>query len=124
MLERDANADTDDGSGNPLPPDWQPHLTQVCRFWANAAREAVDDSSTVVVVEDVRVIVPTGTDVTEDDRIAQIANRGGTVLDGPLGIRGILQRRDFLELRPRPASPDARPRTPRMARRRADRNAS
>lgn len=98
-IERDANASSDDGSGNPLPPSWQANLTNLpCRAWTTAGREAVTDTTTVVVVEDVRVIVPLGTDVTEEDRVASVTYRGGTVWAGPLGIRAVLARKDHLEL--------------------------
>lgn len=85
--------------GTPDTANWQTHLTDVpCRTWAAAGREAVENTTTVTVVEDVRVIVPLGTDVTERDRVASVTYRGGNVQEGPLGIRAVLHRADHLEL--------------------------
>jgi hypothetical protein len=96
---RDANADTDDGSGNPQPPDWQPNLEDLpCRAWASAGRETVTDTTTVVVVEDLRLIVSLGTDVTEADRVASVTFRGQPTQAGPLGIRAVLTHQDHIEL--------------------------
>lgn len=98
-IERDANAGGDDGWGNPPAPSWQTHLSDlVCRSWVTAGREEVKDGQSIVVVEDTRLIVPLGTDVTERDRVASVTYRGGTVQDGPLGIRSVLVRRDRIEL--------------------------
>lgn len=97
-IQRDANAGTDNGWGNPDSPDWQPHLTDVpCRSWADAGRETVD-ATTTVVVEDLRVIVTIGTDVTERDRLGDITHRGHVVVKGPTGIRAVLRNQDHLEL--------------------------
>lgn len=85
--------------GNPGPPTWSAHLSdQPCRTWATAGREVVTDTTTVVVVEDVRLILPLGTDVTEQDRVASVTYRGDTVQAGPLGIRAVLVNQDHIEL--------------------------
>jgi hypothetical protein len=98
-IDRDANAATTGAWGTPSSPDWQPHLTDVpCRAWASSGRENVADGTTVTPVEDARVIVPLGTDVTDADRIASVTFRGGTAQDGPLGIRAVLARSSYLEL--------------------------
>jgi len=98
-IERSANAASLDEWGTPDPADWQPHLSdQPCRAWATAGREAVTDTTTVVVIEDVRLILPLGTDVTEQDRIASVTYRGQTTQDGPLGIRAVLVNADHIEL--------------------------
>lgn len=97
-VERDANAATDDGWGNPQPPSWQTHLVDLaCRAWATAAREPVDDEKTIVV-EDRRMMVPLDADVTEKDRIATVTHRGATILEGPMGIEAVVRRRDHIEL--------------------------
>jgi hypothetical protein len=100
VIERDVNAgDTDDGWGNPSPPDWRTHLVaQPCRVWATVGQEVVANTTTVVPVEDVRLIVPLGTDVTEADRVAAVTDRGAIVQVGPLQIRAVLARQDHLEL--------------------------
>lgn len=93
-----STATTDDW-GNPGPPVWADHLVdQPCRHWATAGREVVANTTTVVVVEDLRLLLPLGTDVTEADRVTSILYRGGTVQDGPLDIRGLLAHQDHLEL--------------------------
>lgn len=97
--ERDDNADTDNGWNNPQTPDWQENLSDLpCRFWADAGREVIESTTTVVPIEDMRMIVPLDTDVTTSDRIASVTYRGDTIQAGPLGIRAILPRRDHLEL--------------------------
>lgn len=99
-IERDANAGNDDswGEGNATP-DWQPHITDLpCRAWATGGTETVTRTDTIAAIGDVTVIVPLGTDVTEQDRVASVTFRGDTIQQGPLGIRAINSRRDYLEL--------------------------
>jgi hypothetical protein len=97
-IQRDANAATDDGWGNPQTPDWQDNSTDVpCRVVVDAGREPVDSDRTVVLV-DMRLLVPLDTDVTEDDRISEIQERGADYVDGPLGVEAVLRRRTHLEL--------------------------
>lgn len=97
-IERDMAAGTDDW-GNPLEPVWSTHLTGVpCRTWFTTGREVSGPEKTAVV-EDRRLIVPLGTDVTEADRVAQIADRQGTVLhSGPIAIEKVGRREDHLDL--------------------------
>ena len=97
-IERDANLGTPDDWGTPSTPDWQDHLTdQPCRIWAAAGREQMD-SSTTAVIEELRMIVPLGTDVTEKDRVGDVTYRGSTIFAGPIGIRAVLHREDHLAL--------------------------
>lgn len=100
-IERNVNEDTEDALGQPSPPGWAAHLTDVpCRTWASSGRETVnaDTAASVVVVEEVHLIVPLGTDVTERDRIASVTYRGETTQAGPLGVRAVLTRPDHIEL--------------------------
>lgn len=98
-VERDGNAGQTDSDGYPLSPDWQTHLAaQPCRLWATAGREVVADTTTVVVVEDLRLIVTVETDIDETDRIASVSYRGDTILAGPVSIRAVLRHQDHLEL--------------------------
>lgn len=92
-------ATTTDTWGNPAgSPVWSDHLSGlVCRLWAAAGREAVDPT-TVAVVEDLRLIVPLGTDVTEQDRVGAVTFRGSQILAGPTSIRAVLHNDDHLEL--------------------------
>lgn len=98
-IQRDANAGTSNEWGNQDSPNWRAHLTDLpCRAWTNAAKEPVDDEKTVVL-EDRRVSVVLGTDVTEADRVASITDKqGSTIFDGPMGIEGVLSYSDHMEL--------------------------
>jgi hypothetical protein len=98
-IERDANAATPDAWGTPETPDWQPHLTDLaCRGWTRAGVERAD-ATTSTVVEDMRLIVSLGTDVTEQDRVNGVTDRGTTIIiAGPVGIRAVIGRKDHLEL--------------------------
>jgi hypothetical protein len=97
-IQRDASAGVDGGWGNPDVPNWQPYLVGVpCRAWATAGHETINET-TNVVVEEVRLIVPLGTDVTEQDRLGDITHRGAVFLAGPTGIRAVLRHADHLDL--------------------------
>ena len=97
-IQRDQNAGVLNPAGAPESPDWQDHLTgQPCRFWTNTGREVLDPT-TDVVAEDMRMVLPLGTDVTEQDRLAGICYRDDFIAQGPIGIRAVVQRRDHLEL--------------------------
>lgn len=97
-IERDQNAGTLNDAGAVDTPDWQPFddLTR-CRFWVNTGREVLD-ATTSVVGEDMRMIVPADTDVTERDRLAGVCYRGKFIATGPIGIRAVVRRKDHLEL--------------------------
>lgn len=93
-----SGAGTDDW-GNPAAPVWVDHLTDLpCRVWASAGREAVTDNTTVVVVEDLRLLCPLDSDVTETDQVSIVTSRGDTILAGPVQIRSVLRHTDHLEL--------------------------
>lgn len=89
----------DDDFGNPLPADWTTHIASMpCLLYGSAEREAVSDAKTVVVA-DLKLIAPKGTDITERDRLNGITDRRGNVIRaGLLGIAGVLLKRDHLEL--------------------------
>jgi hypothetical protein len=98
-IQRDANAGTADAFGQPNPPSWQNHLASLpCRTQAAAGREAVANTTTVVVIEDVRLVVQSGTDVTEADRVSSVTYRGDEIQAGPLTIRAKLVHQDHIEL--------------------------
>lgn len=96
LIERAA---TSTGSWNvPGPPTWSAHVSGVpCRVFAKDGRERTD-AETNVVVEDMRLLVPLGTDVTASDRVGLVTRRGATVVAGPVGIRAVLPRATHLEL--------------------------
>jgi len=97
-IERDQNAGELNDAGAVESPDWQPFddLTR-CRFWTNTGREVLD-ATVSVVDEDMRMIVPLDTDVTERDRLAGVCYRGQFIATGPIGIRAVVRRTDHLEL--------------------------
>lgn len=100
-VERDQTdplVDTTD-SGNPEPPDWQTHIEALpCWLYSSAGREAVEPQR-VAVVEDIRLLVPLGSDVTERDRVNGIVDRlGSSILADLMNIRTVLRKRDHLEL--------------------------
>ena len=87
-----------DGLGHLAPPDMQEHLTDVlCRGWTTHGERHIQ-SSADVLTEQRWLIVPLGTDVTEQDQIADVTSRGTVVLDGPHRIDAILTYRDRLQL--------------------------
>jgi hypothetical protein len=95
-IERD-RATTDDW-GQPGTPDWEGNVADLpCYAWVTGGREPVGQERTVVVV-DLRVLLPLGTDVTESDRIGDITERGDVIFPGPHGIEAVLRQRDHLEL--------------------------
>lgn len=96
-IQRDASLGTPDNWGTPSTPSWQTNATVSCRAWTNTGREQMD-STTSAVIEDMRLIVPLGTDVTEQDRVGTVTYRGSTIMAGPLGIRAVIGRKDHLEL--------------------------
>lgn len=99
-IQRDANADDGvDDYGNPYSADWQPHLEAIpCRAWTNAAREPIDDE-TSVVLEDRRLTISLGTDVAETDRVLSVTDKAGNeIFDGPMDIEGVLRFTDHIEL--------------------------
>lgn len=84
--------------GTPDVPEWNDRLTDLpCRLWTSAGREVIANTSTIVVVEDLRMIVTVDTDVTEQDRISAVTDRGAELVAGA-SIRAVLRLSDHLEL--------------------------
>lgn len=97
-VERDGAA-TDD-EGNPAAPAWSSHIASLsCRFFHGTAEREVIDSDRSVVVEDSRMYVPLGTDITEADRINGVTDRlGNAIHSGLFNIRAVTRRATHLEL--------------------------
>lgn len=97
-VERQMQTQRDDFGGRGTP-DWRTHITELpCHLWQKSGRE-VADGQKVVAVDDRRMIVPLGTDVTTKDRIALVTDRLGTELfEGPMRIESVARRADHLEL--------------------------
>ena len=96
-LERNTTTATDDFN-NPAAPSWSTLATVACWAWTRSRNEIIDGDKTIVV-EDMRAMLPSGTDVTERDRVAQIEDRQGTVLfQGPYGIEAVTRREGHLAI--------------------------
>ncbi len=96
-IERDTSAGSD-AWGSPNTPTWTALASLLCHAWTSAGRESVSVDRTVVI-EDRRVSLPLGTDVTERDRITSITTlSGGTHFEGPMGISSVLTYGDHIEL--------------------------
>lgn len=95
-IERDAaTAGSWGGTGEP---DWESSITDLpCYASTSAAREPIDADRTVVV-EDLRMLVPVDTDVTERDRVGDVTDRGSVIYPGPMGIEAVLRFPTHLEL--------------------------
>lgn len=91
-IQRDSTA------GYTNEPTWGSSGFVQCFVWASAGREAVSGERTAVV-EDLRALVPLGSDIKVADRISGVTDRlGATIEARPLGIETILKRADHLEL--------------------------
>lgn len=92
QIQRDANAVYNDTKsytplGTPVP----------CYLWATAGKEAVQPGN-VEVVEDLRAILPLGTDITTLDVIQGVTNRAGAVIEPRLlEVQTLLARADHVE---------------------------
>ena len=98
LVERQTAGAVDD-SGNPSPGTWATHIAALaCWLYGSTEREAVTEETTAVVT-DLRLLVPLRADITEQDRIRQIVDRRGTVIEpGVLGIETVLRKRGHLQL--------------------------
>lgn len=97
-VERDAATDTN-AYGHAGPPDWQAlDDPLVCFFYTSRGREAVTAERTAVV-DELALLAPLGSDVSERDRINGIEDRAGnSVQSGVLNIRSVLRHHTHLEL--------------------------
>ncbi|HEY8862227.1 MAG TPA: hypothetical protein VIN37_09125 [Candidatus Limnocylindria bacterium] len=69
-----------------------------CCVYTKAASEQLG-STGAIFIEDVRMLVPSGTDVTVLDRVGPITDRLGVVKRaGPYRITAVVARKDHLEL--------------------------
>ena len=99
LVERYSAGAIDD-SGNPAPGSgWSTHIAAMpCWLYGTTEREAVTEEETAVIT-DLKLLAPLSAAVTEKDRINQIKDRRGTVIEaGVLGIETILRKRTHLQL--------------------------
>jgi len=102
VLERDTARR--DAYGAETTPDWQPLATVRCKVWwwpqtqRGPAREFVDTSRTVEV-GDGGIMLPAGTDVTPEDRVAHVTDAAGnTIHTGPFAITAVIEQDGHIEL--------------------------
>ena len=98
-IERDAAHGTPDGYGLPGDPNWKPLAVLLpCWLWSTAERELIGAEKSEVI-EDLRMLVPLGTDVTERDRVSGVTDRlGHPIRQGAMGITAVMSKHDHLEL--------------------------
>lgn len=99
LVERNTPGATDD-SGNPTAPGtWATHIAALaCWLYGSTEKEAITEEKTAVIT-DLRLMVPLSADVTEQDRVAGITDRRGTVIEsGLLHIDTVLRKRSHLQL--------------------------
>lgn len=88
-----------DEYGNPGAPTWASHIASLaCWLYSRVEREVMDTRKTAVV-EDLRMLIPRGSDVRESDRINGVTDRRGSIIHaGVLLIESVVRRVDHLEL--------------------------
>jgi len=96
----DRNAGSADAYGHKAV-SWSTFATVACYAWAGTgrARRTSHGDEMTVVTDSPGMIVPSGTDITEDDRVNVIKDRRGTTLFGTMYIDAVLKRSDHLEVR-------------------------
>ena len=88
----------DDDFGQPGPPVWEDHLTGLpSHVWDAGGRRVIKGADNVILT-DLKLIVPLGTDITPLDQLSVVADKlGATILAGPILIDGVSVRADHLE---------------------------
>ena len=99
-VERDGATGTD-GFGMPNAASWASHIaSQACFLYISrkGEREIIDGTKTVVLASQ-KVLMPLGTDITENDRITSVKDRIGTVLAAnTMRINSVVRRHNHIEL--------------------------
>ena len=98
LVERYTPGPNDD-SGNAGPGAWSTLLTAMpCWLYGSVRRESVTGATTAVI-SDLKLYAPLSAALTEQDRINQVKDRRGIVIEpGILGIEAIMRKRTHLEL--------------------------
>ncbi len=80
-----------DAWGQPVASVFEHFCTVACFAWTPSARE-IKDGNKVAAVEDVRMLLPLSSEVTENDEVAEITNKRGDVLfEGRFRVEGPVQ---------------------------------
>ena len=103
VIQRDQSEP--DSYGADRAPVWADHVTVPCAFWWDKATGTHSANRTMVnVSRDVPVsaggmLIPSGTDVTEDDRILRLLNPDGSVwVEGIFTIIAVLNEYTHMEV--------------------------
>ena len=98
-IERNGNL-APDAYGQPDAPTWYPHLVQqACYFWEPSSQRGEQMGERNADIYSHRMVLPKGTDITEEDRVNGIADRKGTVITaGVFDIKQIVRKPDHLLL--------------------------
>ncbi len=96
-VERDSTGSTDP-YGHPETANFETLATIPCRVYSKTRREINDDRK-FVLIEEIRCMMPVGTDVTELDRINRVTDRLGVeIFAGPLRIDTIRRKQTFITM--------------------------
>lgn len=86
-----------DAYGNPVAPTWAALSTLPCRAYTKVRKEVIDGDK-IVLVEDLKALLPLKAAIVESYRIANIKDRLSVVLfAGPLIIRTLQRRGNHIE---------------------------
>ena len=102
LVQRDANfGGLANNWGDDSVPDWQTHIAALeCKFWFEErfSGPAVDGNRSATLTRR-KMIVPKGTDITENDRILNVEDRlGNEIADGPMRIDTVGYRKGHIAL--------------------------
>lgn len=98
FMERNSTVTTD-AYGHPDAPVFLAEATIACYTYTKTRREAVDGGK-YALIEELRCMMPIGTDITEDDRLSSVKDRLGAVIwAGPLRVDTIQHKMTHIELR-------------------------
>jgi len=94
------NYATKDPYGQPGPPEWQALEPVPCFAWAGSgkAKQTVHGDVITITTDQPGMIVPSGTDIVNTDRVEAVRDRRGEDLFGEMFVDAILHRKDHLEI--------------------------
>ena len=97
-VERDGASGTD-SFGHPNAASWATSIAALaCWVWTPSEREVIDGEKTATLGSH-KMIVPRGTDITEDDRITAITDRrAATIIGNTMRILSVVDRSDHIAL--------------------------
>lgn len=96
-IERKQGSEVDP-YGNEMPPSWGVyHDNLKCWYWIEPTQDAVAEQPTRmgwpdIALDKVNLVLPAGTDVTEEDRILEVTDLDGNVITGPMNIKEVRKR--------------------------------